>query len=380
MRFLNWFACLWFIACVSETKNNNFFLKMEKVEDVVLKVRDCTHVNPANFRLVEADSGTYLFFYNHVEKNFHFIDFSDGKVALKVPLSHDGPNSIQRSRGFSLMGIDSIWATFTPPAIGLINFKGEVLLKSEIPNDHIDVMTIITTSSKPLLKNGRELFGPQPYFMDHQGMNKNDILKHHLVFSFNLNNGEINWHEVFYREDYWRHGKKPSDYSWDQRGDSIYIAPLYDHEVIVFDTRSKQVVDRKEVKSNYINNFLLANEPAPNLQVGLEMKLGHDWYGQLIYDKYRDLFYRVFMPGYDFEGELSFEEMRPLERSRPLAGIMVFDKDLNFLGEHLFEKFEIYPNSNMFVGEKGLYLSLNNENHPDYDEDHFRYRIVRFVE
>jgi hypothetical protein len=153
---------------------------------------------------------------------------------------------------------------------------------------------------------------------------------------------------------------------------------LYDHEIIIFNTITKTVINRKEVKSNYINNFLLANEPAPNFQAGLEMKLGHDLYGQLIYDKYRDLFYRIFMPGYDFDGEMSFEEMRPMERSRPLGGILVFDKDLKILGEHLFDKFQIHPNSNMFVGEKGLYLSLNNENNPDFDEDHFRYMVVEF--
>jgi hypothetical protein len=351
---------------------------MVKIDDIVLKVRDCTHVNPASVRLVEADSGTYLFFYNHVEKNLHFIDFTDGKVALKVPLSYDGPNSVQSARGYSLMGVDSIWVTFTPPSIGLINFNGEIMIKDAIPNDHIEVMTIVTTSSKPILRSNNEIFGPQPFFMDHRGMKEADIMKHHLLFSFNLDSSKITWHDVFYRSDYWRHGKRPSDYSWEQQGDSIYIAPLYDHEIIIFNTITKTVINRKEVKSNYINNFLLANEPAPNFQAGLEMKLGHDLYGQLIYDKYRDLFYRIFMPGYDFDGEMSFEEMRPMERSRPLGGILVFDKDLKILGEHLFDKFQIHPNSNMFVGEKGLYLSLNNENNPDFDEDHFRYMVVEF--
>jgi hypothetical protein len=57
---------------------------------------------------------------------------------------------------------------------------------------------------------------------------------------------------------------------------------------------------------------------------------------------------------------------------------MVLDKELNILGEFLFGENEVHSKSNMFVGEKGLYISLNNENHPDFDEDHFRYRVIRF--
>jgi len=70
--------------------------------------------------------------------------------------------------------------------------------------------------------------------------------------------------------------------------------------------------------------------------------------------------------------------LESLYRDRPFTGVMVFDKDLNVLGEHLFDKFQVHTYSNIFVGEEGLYLSLNNENSPDYDEDHLRYMVVKF--
>jgi len=41
-------------------------------------------------------------------------------------------------------------------------------------------------------------------------------------------------------------------------------------------------------------------------------------------------------------------------------------------------KFQVHATSNIFVGEEGLYLSLNNENSPDYDENHLRYMVIQF--
>lgn len=57
---------------------------------------------------------------------------------------------------------------------------------------------------------------------------------------------------------------------------------------------------------------------------------------------------------------------------------MVLDRDLNVLGEYVFEKFQIHAGSKMFVGKKGLYLSLNNENSPDFNEETLRYLVVQF--
>lgn len=378
MKYFIILFILFNISCTSGSKNYQDSLTIERVDEIVLKVRDCTIVNPSNTRLIESDSGRYLFAYNHVEKNLHFINFSDGRVALKVPLTYDGPNSAQQAMGFTLIGMDSVLVTFNPPAIALVNFKGEVIWKKKINDDLSSLMTIITSTTKPILKNGSNLFGPQPFFMDHLGMEASDILKQRLVFSLNLDSGNISWHDVFYNSNYWEHGKKPSDFSWDHRADYIYIAPLYDHEIIIFDTNTMEIVMRKDIGSDYINDFQYANERAPDGATSLQNKLTHDKYGPFIYDKYRNIFYRFFLPGYRLQEDLSLEELRPLNRSRGNSGVMVLDSNLNILGEHLFEEFEIHPEMNMFVGKQGLYLSLNNENHPEYTDDHFRYMLVTF--
>lgn len=214
--------------------------------------------------------------------------------------------------------------------------------------------------------------------MGHHEMDKEQIAKHQLVFSYSFATETTSWHEVFYSSTYWDNGKKLTDYSWDERDGKIYIAPYYDHQIQIFDSVTKRVVKRNEVKSLYVNRFNFVDNIPSGFEEANRNILESDQYGPFVYDRFRDLFYRVFIPSYKSDSELSSEELRFFVRSRPYAGIMVLDSELNVLGEHIFDKFEIHPSTNMFVGEKGLYLSLNNENHPDYDENHFRYRVVRF--
>jgi hypothetical protein len=64
-----------------------------------------------------------------------------------------------------------------------------------------------------------------------------------------------------------------------------------------------------------------------------------------------------------------------LELSRPYMGVMVLDGDLNVLGEHIFAQFEVFSQWNHFVGENGLYLSMNKVFNPEYNEDELRYLI-----
>jgi len=334
-------------------------------------------VNPALIHLMESDSGDYIFVYNHIAKNFQYIGFPSGKLVHEVPLRFEGPDNVQGFTGGTPTDQDSIWVTFYPPGIGLINFNGEVLLKRKVENDLFTITTLGGSSYRALTRYGEKVYGPQPYFMNHHSMTKDDIRKHQLIYSYDLKKDSVQWYDVFYADDYWDQGKKLTEFSWAEKDGKLYIAPFYDHELQVFDMYSEEVIHRKTVKSAHINHFDYVNELPSIPNEGFINRLKYDRYGTLIYDKYRDVFYRIFLSGFEPEEDLSEEDLRMLNWSRPDMGIMILDKDLNILGEHLFDKFEVYSYSNHFVGREGLYLSINNLFHPDYDEDRFRYIIVK---
>ena len=367
---------LLFCSCQGEAGNK--LLEIVKVKEVKIKPEVMMSSNPAYVHLIESDSGQYLFYLNHVSMNLQFLNLENGKVAKEIVLEYDGPNSMSRLSGIAGLEEDKIWATFSPHAISFLNYDGEIQFEKKIPAGKVDITYVGSDFHQELHRYGDKVFGMQPLFMNHYGMGKEAIQKHSLVYSYNMVSDQAKWYDVYYAEDYWHKGKKGSNFSWVRRGDKLYIAPWYDHEIQVFDMQKEQVSNKLEVKSDNVNSFLYANEIPGTHEEGLTKLLNNDLYGIILYDKYRDCFYRFFYPGYTDDKVYSIEKLRMLRHSRPFTGVMVLDKDLNVIGEHVFDKFQVYAYSNVFVGEEGLYLSLNNVNSPDYDEDHLKYMVIRF--
>lgn len=373
MRYSVIYICLLIISCEGpkEEKLNFIF------DELSIEMTGNMPVNPGQNQLIESDSGEYLMIYNNFSNSYQFLDFPSGDLIHEIPLEFDGEHSIRGFSGGRILNKDSIWILTNPPAIVLINFKGEVLQRKRITNDLLPITYINAFQHKAPFQNGKRIFGTQPLFMNHHGMGKEDIRKHQLIFSYDFDLDSIQWYDVFYPEEYWDRGKKLSEYSWAERDGKLYIAPWYDHEIQIFDMETGNILNKEQVESEHINHFDYVNELPKSALEGLKNRLVYDRYGSLVYDQYRDVFYRLFLPRIELEENYSVEDIQKLNWSRPYAGIMALDKDLNVLGEHIFERFEVFTEYNYFVGKEGLYLSLNNEFHPDYEEDRFRYMVLK---
>lgn len=380
MRYTFIIILLFILSC--EHHDEDTGVALTKVEEITFEAPGFVSINPPLIQLIESDSGDYIFVYNHIAKNFQFIEFPTGKLVHEVPLHFEGPNNVQRFSGGTLTNLDSIWFTFAPLGIGLMNFDGEVIFKRKIENDLFRITSLGTDSSMPLYQDGSKIFGGQPYFMNHHGMGREDIRNHQLVYSYDFRIDSAQWYDIFYPDNYWDLGKKLTDYSWAEREGKIYIAPLYDHEMQVFDMSTGKVTLRKQVKSTAIERFNYVNEMPTGMSGEVYQRaainaLKFDRYGMLLFDQYRDVFYRIFIPGFEPAEDTSIENLGLLNRSRSHWGIMVLDKDLKLLKEHIFDDFEAYPHSNFLVGKKGLYVSKNNLFNADYNEDNFRYMILK---
>jgi len=374
----NVFIIFLFLFCSCQGEEENKLLEIVKVKEIEIKPEVLTLPNPPYVHLIESDSGQYLFYLNPNSKSLQFMNMEDGKVANEIVLEYDGPNSMSRRSGIAGLEDDKVWTTFRPHAIAYFNYKAEIQFKKDIPSGEVDITYVGSSFQKGLHQYGDKVFGMQPLFMNHHGMNKEDIQKHSLVYSYDMVSDQTKWYDVYYAKDYWDSGKKLSDFSWVRREDKLYISPWYDHEIQVFDMEQEKVINKVAVKSDHINSFYYVNEIPGTHEEGLMGYLKNDLYGIILYDKYRDCFYRFFYPGYTDDEEYPIDKLWMLRNSRPFTGVMVLDKDLNVIGEHVFDKFQVHASSNVFVGEEGLYLSLNNKNSPDYDEDHLRYMVVRF--
>ena len=100
---------------------------------------------------------------------------------------------------------------------------------------------------------------------------------------------------------------------------------------------------------------------------------GFDWlreskggpkYHNIMYDKYRDVYYRIAEFPYEFKAnESPFDDPKGREFS-----VIVFDKDFNIIGETKFPGNKYFYKMS-FVGRDGLYISENNLANPEFDEN-----------
>lgn len=147
----------------------------------------------------------------------------------------------------------------------------------------------------------------------------------------------------------------------------IYQFQSDDHLYILTDIM--QEPSRIRVPSKYATK----NQPLESYDHPFDCFVRSFYYGNLHYDKYRKLFYRVVKHAMTSWQDLDEEYYFPSQFS-----IMVMDHELNLLAEIPFID---TPMSmvNIFVGKKGLYISKFNPRFQDIDEDKLEFAIYQFM-
>lgn len=333
--------------------------------------------NPDRTRIqyYESDSGEYLAILNKSLRRIEIFNLDTKVSEYNIPLAKDGPNRVGVTNGFHLVSLDCLLLATIPPQIKIIDFNGKI--KKSIPvNDQENKVNFLSSNNEiPLLLGKNSVFGAQPFFESFFEMNKSDIANYTPIYKINLSKkSPTEWLQISHPLDIWENGKKTEKFSWADRSDTIVVAPHTDHRLWLISKDQGNLLGYKEGKSTYVNNFHIINQLSSG-DKGIIENIESDRYEIMLYDKYRDAFYRFFFVGIDWESyELS---PRDLFANRPKTGVLVLDKNLNIIGEHLFEDHAI-ENWNYFVGRKGLYVSTNNPNRDDFDENFLRYDILRF--
>lgn len=82
-------------------------------------------------------------------------------------------------------------------------------------------------------------------------------------------------------------------------------------------------------------------------------------YGNIIYDKYRKMYYRFAFPEIELEKEKDY--LNIYHNGRKRFSIIILDKDMNVVGDTLFPEYTYNPFL-LFIHKDGLYLSTSHFN------------------
>ena len=131
-------------------------------------------------------------------------------------------------------------------------------------------------------------------------------------------------------------------------------------------------VEKKKAKSKYIENVTVFRSNEENFQKMVKAQCEHASYGKILYDKYRNVYYRFVYPPCEID-DYTGDYVELLRSGRKNFSIMILDENLNILGETFFPAY-IYNSNLSFILEDGLYISLNHIKNPEYSDDILRFQ------
>lgn len=122
-------------------------------------------------------------------------------------------------------------------------------------------------------------------------------------------------------------------------------------------------IKKIKVKSKYIKEVEYIDDFG---KTTIERSCELSNYGNMIYDKYRNLYYRIAYPKTTIEKNVKGYELR--EYGRKKFSIIILDENFNIIGETMFPDYT-YNSRLIFIKEDGVYISNSHYLNPNYDDD-----------
>lgn len=338
----------------------------------------------AMFPYTDASGKEYLTFQNDKSPEILFYDVEKGCLDHKLELHPEGPNGVGLILGYHIKSDNEIYLTpLSRKEIIIVNSKGEILKK--IPFEQTSEGDLLTSNQSmtftytPLIFINNKIYlnqKPNRFYEPEELLRKSPVTVVLDTMKKEVYKGSFCFPEILPSEDY---GIKTL-------GTEFLYSRIYDGNQIVYSFWSdeKLYLTSKEntlIKTIPVNSKYLGKVKAPGDRPVDVLKCIKMWsevplYGNLIYDPYREVYYRVAYPETEIESQENFGDI--WQFGRKVFSIIILDKEFNVIGETLFPEY-IYISTLMFVRKDGLYISNSHYKNPDFNEDILSFKKFELV-
>ena len=374
LLFISFFFILTLVSC-QPSKNNNG-KRQNEVElvaekQLVFPLDEQTYYLSKSMFQFEENGKEYLHFENTRKSLYNIVifDIENRQIAKQIPLHKTGPNGLPAVFGsrpspgaqYILVAQNNI------SRISSINDKGEVIrnYNFQTPESQFTSLHLGSYYNTPGFVKDSCLFLkigiPKP------DMKREDWPKTHMFASLDLRTGKVKWVPIFYppifKEEYENiDGGYGFSYDYNYKENRLICGFFgYDSLMVTDDLKH---IRWYNAKSRYLKSM---KPKLGNAMAGINSIIEFcetPKYWHIMYDKYRDVYYRFAeMPYKLAPNESPYDEPKGKEFS-----VIVLNKDFEIIGETRFPgKKYFYKMS--FVGKEGLYISENNLENPQFDEN-----------
>ncbi|WP_420387864.1 DUF4221 family protein [Roseivirga sp.] len=374
--FLMTFIVVGLISCNKQEEAREYSLKSS---DSLLRVKlDSLTSNLSswlNYRHDEKLDSGMLFSVDPGQNEIELYSLNEGRLLDKVTYEREGPNGVGVLIEIGIQGLDSVLIF---PAFDNSFYQSRLsdLALSKVEYEKPDEYAAIRSMTNYFGSNAytdedfiytRTLFGGDYTLLDNEQLSAKP-----LMYRVNVASGEVEFSRFTFPDDYWADGKRHYEFSSIIDENRFTFSFHSDHH-IYYGTSFHEPLKKKPAKSKYLNQELeyLPIAGDRNDRRRYFATAGH--YGNLIYDQFRKVYYRFCYPKKQLEPDQDLQQITLFPKE---FSVMILNSELEVIGETLIgDDNHLYATSNVFVGPKGLYISVN---HPESEmnrEDTFGFQL-----
>lgn len=361
------------ISCTKKELNKKLRLE-ETGENFSIKLDDQT----PNVSLGFSTFGDLLFNVVWEYNQIQIYDIQNGSLIKKLNFAIEGDQGVGQIFGFHIHNLDSIFLFGqVAPVIYLTDTSGIIKnkIEYEVPDGYSSAFVHPHYFVSAPKIRGNELIVKTHITGNYREVNNDQLSNKALGYSINLLSGKTNVLSHNYPDDYLINGLKHFEHSM-AIGDGKVVYSFFGDHRLFFASSFEDAIQSKNAGSQYLDASLRLFPVDGERLETLQYMNTSSRYDNLIYDPFRNIYYRFAYPTLDISDQAEIQRLRIAPG--PFV-VMILDQELNVIGETYFSKGKYLP-TNFFIHENGLFLSINHPDNPENKEDEFKFELLKVSE
>ena len=377
-----------FLSCKNSGKKEkassyNYDLEISTSNDLKMPINEDTEFRfSALFPYYDKSGKEYLTFSSFKNNSILFYDFNTSEYLFDVKLDLEGPNGVGKMNGYHIEDLNNIYIT-SYQKLGLVKVDTTGTLKQFIEygktnNDHNVVPSYTSTSFdyKPIIiKNNIIYITQKP--TQFSGIAETPVSVAIDTSSNTIKELPFRFPNLITDEELMTMLIGVGDFSRDFNGKQFIYSFYMDENIYITDIETDEEI-KIPIKSKYINK-LIFRKITGSLSNAHKTLMESSYYGNLLYDRYRNVYYRFARIGAEPPSENTSQFSEIFYSGSVQFSVIILDENFNIIGETLFPKYTYNPTI-AFVHKNGLYISDSHILNPSFDENTLSFKCFTLKE
>lgn len=319
----------------------------------------------------------FLVFQNENYNQILFYNIQSQKLYKKINCDYEGPEAVPEFSGFYVRNMNEIYVTHSNyDGITWIDGEGKpVKIYKTKSKDGKGMTTSVSVAKKLIQEINNKLYIPLGINWDYG----NDVKFHksNLCATLNLENQNLTELPLTFFDVL---GKEDDDIFVMNNSRSAngkqFVYSFEDTEDIYVTDLEHTILKKIKAKSKYLPT--LQFNPQKVTMAGPDNCIGmkEPRYGNILYDPYRKVYYRIAFPKTDIEKGVNCFELGAFGGKN--FSILILNENFEIIGETFMPDYT-YNTRLWFVRQDGLYISESHIFNPNFDENKLCFRRLELI-